>query len=89
MDYEAINPIGDRLLVRKWTPADEAKANGGVIIRVKEVKISGSFGDVLDVGGRVLDVKPGDKVVFSGKFLETNDAEYLLLKESMVDAILK
>ena len=89
MDYEKLTPTGDRVLVRKWTPADEAKAEGGTIIRVKEVMISGAFGDVLDVGTRVQDIKPGDRVVFSGKFMETNDAEYLLLRESMIDGILK
>ena len=89
MDYSTIKPTNDRVLLRRWSPTEEGQEEGGVILRVKEALRGMAYGEVLDIGSKVYDVDKGNIVAFSGKIMETNDADYLLLKESMIDAVIK
>jgi chaperonin GroES len=85
-----IRPLHDRVLVKRLE--EEAKTKGGIIIpdSAKEKPI---MGKIVAVGkGKVkedgtvapLDVKKGDKVLFSkygGTDVKVGDDEYLILRE--------
>ena len=85
-----IRPLHDRVLVKRLE--EEAKTKGGIIIpdSAKEKPI---MGKIVAVGkGKVredgtvapLDVKKGDKVLFSkygGTDVKVGDEEYLILRE--------
>jgi chaperonin GroES len=87
----ALQPLGDRVLVRR-TDEDEQKTSGGIIIP-DTAKEKPQEGEVISVGkGRLLDngeyqpidVAAGDKVLF-GKFAGTEvkygGEELLILRE--------
>ncbi len=85
-----IRPLHDRVLVKRLE--EEAKSKGGIIIpdTAKEKPIMGKIvaagkGKVKDDGTIVpLDVKKGDKVLFSkygGTDVKVGDEEYLILRE--------
>jgi chaperonin GroES len=91
-----LKPLGDRVVV-KVSDAEE-KTKGGIIIpdTAKERPQEGEVvavgpGRVLDNGQRVpLDVKAGDKVIFSkygGTEIKVDDVEYLIVRESDLLAI--
>ena len=85
-----IRPLHDRVLVKRLE--EEAKTKGGIIIpdSAKEKPIMGKIvaagkGKVRDDGTVApLDVKKGDKVLFSkygGTDVKVGDEEYLILRE--------
>jgi len=85
-----IRPLHDRVLVKRLE--EEAKSKGGIIIpdTAKEKPIMGKIvatgkGKVKDDGTIVpLDVKKGDKVLFSkygGTDVKVGEEEYLILRE--------
>ena len=85
-----IRPLQDRVLVKRLE--EEAKTKGGIIIpdSAKEKPIMGKIvatgkGKVRDDGSLApLDVKKGDKVLFSkygGTDVKVGDEEYLILRE--------
>ncbi len=91
-----LKPLGDRVVV-KVSEAEE-KTKGGIIIpdTAKERPQEGEVvavgpGRVLDNGQRVpLEVKAGDKVVFSkygGTEIKVDEIEYLIVRESDLLAI--
>ena len=85
-----IRPLHDRVLVKRLE--EEEKSKGGIIIpdSAKEKPIMGKIvavgkGKVKDDGSVAkLDVKKGDKVLFSkygGTDVKVGDEEYLILRE--------
>ena len=83
-----IKPLGDRVLIKVL--ASEEKTKGGIVLpdTAKERPQTGEViavgpGRILENGSRVaLDVKAGDKVVyskFSGSELKEDGVEYLIL----------
>ena len=93
-----IRPLHDRLIVKRLT--EEEKTKGGIIIpdtakekpQEAEVLAVGN-GKVLDDGKKVpLDVKVGDKVLFSkysGTEIKVEGEEYLILREDDIQAIVE
>jgi chaperonin GroES len=91
-----IRPLHDRLIVKRLT--EEEKTKGGIIIpdsakeKPQEAEvIAVGNGKVLDDGKkRPLDVKVGDKILFSkysGNEIKIDGEEYLILREDDVQAI--
>jgi chaperonin GroES len=92
-----LRPLHDRVLVKR-VEASEEKV-GGIIIpdTAKEKPQQGEViavgnGKVLDSGKRTdLDVKAGDKILFgkySGSEVKIDGAEYLILREDEILAVL-
>ena len=93
-----IRPLHDRVLVKRLE--EESKSKGGIIIpdTAKEKPIMGKIvatgkGKVKDDGTVVaLDVKKGDKVLFSkygGTDVKVGDEEYLILREEDILGIVE
>jgi len=94
----AVQPLGDRILVRLLE--EEEKSPGGIILP-DTAKEKPQEGKVLAVGkGRLLEdgsvkpleVKVGDTVLFakySGTEVKREDKEFLILREDDVLAVLK
>lgn len=91
-----IRPLHDRIIVKRLE--EEQKTKGGIIIpdSAKEKPQEGEVlavgnGKVLDDGKKVpLDVKVGDKILFSkysGTDIKVDGEEYLIIKEDDVQAI--
>ncbi|MDO8494203.1 MAG: co-chaperone GroES [Deltaproteobacteria bacterium] len=93
MATKTIRPLGDRLVVRRLT--EEEKTVGGIIIP-DTAKEKPQEGEVVAVGsGKVLesgkvqplDVKAGDKILFSkysGTEFKVNGEELLVVREDDV-----
>ena len=93
-----IRPLHDRLIVRRLD--EEQKTKGGIIIpdSAKEKPQEGEVlavgnGKILDDGKKVpLDVKVGDKILFSkysGNEIKIDGKEYLILREDDVQAVVE
>ncbi len=94
----AIQPLGDRVLVKRLEA--EEKTKGGIVLP-DTAKEKPQKGEVVAVGkgrtlenGKVepLEVKKGDKVLFgkyAGNEISYKTEEYLILKEEDILAILK
>ena|SRR3989338_6806540 len=93
-----LRPLHDRLIVKRLT--EEEKTKGGIIIpdtakeKPQEAEvIAVGNGKVLDDGKKVpLDVKVGDKILFSkysGNEVKIEGEEYLILREEDVQAIVE
>lgn len=91
-----IRPLHDRLIVKRLT--EEEKTKGGIIIpdsakekpQEAEVIAVGSGKALEDGKIRPLDVKVGDKILFSkysGNEIKIDGEEYLILREDDVQAI--
>lgn len=92
-----VKPLGDRVLIKPLEAKDTKK--GGIIIP-DTAKERPQEGEIIEVGpGRVTDdgkkipmeVKKGDKVLYgkySGSEITLDDAEYLIMRESDILAIL-
>lgn len=92
-----IRPLHDRILVKRL---EEQEAKVGGIIVPDTAKEKPQQGEVIAVGnGKLLedgeraavDVKPGDRVLFgkySGSDVKIDGAEYLILREDEVLAVL-
>jgi chaperonin GroES len=85
-----VRPLHDRVIVRRLD--EEEKSAGGIIIpdTAKEKPIQGEViavgkGKILDNGDiRSLDVKKGDRVIFSkyaGTEIKLDGHEYLMMRE--------
>ena len=92
-----IRPLHDRLIVKRLT--EEEKTKGGIIIpdTAKEKPQEGEViavgnGKILEDGKKLpLDVKVGDKILFSkysGTEIKIEGEEYLIMREEDVQAIL-
>jgi len=94
----AIQPLGDRALVKRLEA--EEKTKGGIVLP-DTAKEKPQKGEVVSVGkGRVLEngkvepleVKKGDTILFgkySGNEITYKEEEYLILKEEDILAIIK
>ncbi len=93
-----IRPLNDRLLVKRIDA--EQKTSGGIIIPdnaqekpAKGVIVAVGAGKILEDGTRQHPfVKDGDTVLFgkwSGNEIKLNDAEYLLIKEDEIFAVIE
>ncbi|MDO8603364.1 MAG: co-chaperone GroES [Candidatus Omnitrophota bacterium] len=94
----AIQPLGDRVLVKRLEA--EEKTKGGIVLP-DTAKEKPQKGEVVSVGkgkmlesGKVepLEVKKGDTVLFgkySGAEVSYKEEEYLILKEEDILAIIK
>ena len=91
-----VRPLHDRLIVKRLS--EEQTTKGGIIIpdTAKEKPQEGEViavgnGKVLNDGKKIpLDVKPGDKILFSkysGTEIKLEGEEYLILREEDVQAI--
>lgn len=94
----SFRPLHDRVLVRRVD--EDEKTTGGIIIpdTAKEKPSQGEVvavgpGERDDSGNRVvLDVKPGDKILFgkwSGTEVKVGDEELLIMKESDIMGIVE
>lgn len=93
-----VRPLHDRIIVKRLE--EEQKTKGGIIIpdSAKEKPQEGEVlavgnGKVLDDGKKIaLDVKVGDKILFSkysGTEIKVDGEEYLIIKEDDVQAIVE
>lgn len=93
----ALRPLGDRIVVKVLDK--EEKTKGGIVIpdTAKEKPQKGEViavgtGEIVD-GQRVpLEVKVGDKIIFSkyaGTEVKIDEQEYLILKQSDVLAVIE
>lgn len=93
-----IRPLHDRLIVKRLD--EEEKTRGGIIIpdSAKEKPQQGEVlavgnGKVLNDGEKVpLDVKVGDKILFSkysGNDIKIDGEEYLIMREDDVQAVIE
>jgi len=94
----AIQPLGDRVLVKRLEA--EEKTKGGIVLP-DSTKEKPQKGEVVAVGkGKVLEsgkvepleVKKGDKVLFgkyAGSEITYKEEEYLILREEDILAIIK
>ena len=93
-----IQPLGDRVLVRRLEAEDKTK--GGIVLpdTAKEKPQKGEVvavgkGKVLESGKvEALEVKKGDKILFgkyAGNEITYKDEEYLIMREEDILAILK
>jgi chaperonin GroES len=92
-----IRPLHDRIVVKRL---EEDKTSPGGIVIPDSAKEKPAKGEVVAVGNgkpldngevRKLDVKVGDKVLFgkySGNEVKLGDADYLVLREDDVIAVL-
>ena len=94
----AIQPLGDRVLVKRLEA--EEKTKGGIVLpdTAKEKPQKGEVvatgkGKVLESGKlEPLEVKKGDKILFgkyAGNEITHKEEEYLILKEEDILAIIK
>lgn len=93
-----VRPLQDRVLVKRL--AEETKTAGGIIIPDNH-KEKPAQGEVIAVGTgyrnkdgsvRALDVKKGDKVLFTkytGNEIKIDGKEYLIMKEDDILGILQ
>ncbi|MBI4889921.1 MAG: co-chaperone GroES [Acidobacteria bacterium] len=93
----ALRPLHDRVLVKRL---DTAEAVVGSIIIPDSAKekpqqgevVAAGSGKLLETGKRVeLDVKTGDKILFgkySGSEVKIDGAEYLILREDEILAVI-
>ena len=93
-----LQPLGDRVVVER--EESEAKTAGGILLP-DTAKNKPARGTVVSVGeGRLLDdgtrnqlqVKPGDRVIFTsyaGESFKINDQELLLMREDDILAVLE
>jgi chaperonin GroES len=92
-----LQPLGDRVVVQR--ESSEEKTSGGIVLpdSAKEkpqrgVIVSVGSGKLLDNGQRgTLQVKPGDRVVFTswaGETFKVDGEELLLMREEDILAIL-
>jgi len=93
-----IQPLGDRVLVKRLEVEDKTK--GGIVLpdTAKEKPQKGEVaavgkGKVLESGKvEALEVKKGDKILFgkyAGNEITYKDEEYLIMREEDILAILK
>ncbi len=98
MSKSHLKPLGSHVIVQRSTPAEISK--GGIVLpekakdKPKEGKVIAiGNGKVLEDGKRqVLQVKPGDRVLFSsyaGTEVKSNGEEYLVMEESDIFAIVE
>jgi chaperonin GroES len=94
----SLKPIADRVVVERAAPAE--KTAGGIVLpdtakdKPREGKVvAAGEGRVLENGERrPLEVKPGDRVLFSsysGSEVQVDDKDYLILKEEEILAVLE
>jgi chaperonin GroES len=92
-----VRPLHDRVLVERWD--EEEKTKGGIIIpdSAKEKPVQGKVvavgpGRISDDGKvRPLDVKKGDKILFSrysGSDIKIDGRELLVMREDDILAVL-
>ncbi|SHM45433.1 chaperonin GroES [Caldanaerovirga acetigignens] len=92
-----IKPLGDRVVIKVLDK--EEKTKGGIVLpdTAKEKPQKGEViavgtGEVIDGKKVPLEVKVGDKVIFSkyaGTEVKIDDQEYLILRQSDILAILE
>lgn len=93
-----VRPLHDRVIVRRLE--EEEKTAGGIIIpdTAKEKPIQGEViavgnGKILEDGKvRPLDVKPGDRVIFSkyaGTEIKLDGKEYLMMREDDILGVIE
>ena len=93
----SIRPLGDRIVVKRDAPME--KSAGGIIIpdAAKEKPVEGHVvavgnGKTLQDGTRrMLDVKPGDRILFgkyAGTEVKIDDVEHVILAEDDVLGVL-
>ncbi len=93
-----LQPLGDRVVVQR--EESEAKTAGGIVLP-DSAKDKPSRGKVISIGdGRLLDdgsrsklqVKPGDRVIFSsyaGEQFKVGEDELLLMREDEILAVIE
>ncbi|MCF6095531.1 co-chaperone GroES [Thermovorax subterraneus] len=92
-----IKPLGDRVVIKVLDK--EEKTKGGIVLpdTAKEKPQKGEViavgtGEIIDGKKVPLEVKVGDKVIFSkyaGTEVKIDDQEYLILRQSDILAILE
>jgi len=93
-----IRPLHDRILVKRIE--EEAKTSGGIIIpdtakeKPQEGKVVAVGGGKINEDGKVtpLDVKKGDKILFSkysGTEVNLDGVEHLIMREDDVLAVIE
>lgn len=93
-----LQPLGDRVVVQR--EAAEERTAGGIVLP-DSAKDKPARGEIIAVGSgmllgdgtrHALQVKPGDRVLFSsyaGESIEMDDVEYLLMSESDILAVIE
>lgn len=92
-----LSPLGDRVVLKE-TVAEETTKSG--IVLPSQAKEKPQYAEVVEVGpGAVVDgekvpmeVKPGDKVIYSkyaGTEVKLGDDEFIIVKQSDILAIVK
>ena len=98
MAKPALKPLGSHVIVQRASPADISK--GGIVLpekakdKPKEGKVVAvGNGKILEDGKRqVLQLKPGDRVLFSsyaGTEVKQGGEEYLVMEETDIFAVIE
>jgi chaperonin GroES len=93
-----LQPLGDRVVVQR--EESEARTAGGIVLPdsakdkpTRGIVVSVGEGKLLDDGARgTLQVKPGDRVIFSswaGESFKVDGEELLLMKEDDIFAVIE
>ena len=90
-------PLADRVVLKQSTPEEKTKS-GIILISTSQEKpqqaevIAVGPGGVVDGKEVVMNVKPGDMVIFSkyaGNEVKLDDEEYIIVKQSDILAIVE
>ena len=90
-------PLADRVVLKQSTPEEKTKS-GIILTSTSQEKpqqaevIAVGPGGVVDGKEVVMNVKPGDMVIFSkyaGKEVKLDDEEYIIVKQSDILAIVE
>ncbi len=86
-----LSPLGNRITVKPEGSADKSK--GGLFIpdTVKN-KDEPQTGTVIEVGEEIMDIKPGDKILFgkgSGTKIKFKEQEFIIIRSCDVFIIIE
>lgn len=82
-------PLGKRVLIAKPIPPTEVKSQAGILLAPSEAKPE-NIAEVLAIGGKVEEVKVGDRVVFptyGATEISEDDTTYLMFAEDDLLAV--
>ena len=87
-----MQPTSDRIFIKEPTDTQSERTTESGLVVLEDTKrvTKHTEGKVHAVGPKVLDVKVGDQVIFSGhayKEVEHENQKYLMLRESDIMAI--
>lgn len=81
-----INPVNDVVMVKKPNTDESVTDTGLVVIHGKPEAGSTMTAEVVEVGPEVVDIQPGDKVIFDF-WAGTEYDGYIFLRAEVIEAV--